>query len=309
MKLRIEEHAMLGPLTTFQIGGPARWLVEVTTQDDIKEAVAAARKVRMPFVLIAGGSNVLVSDEGFRGLVMRLVGGEHHIEGPLVFADAGCTLDTLIRETAAVSLAGWEKLAGIPGSIGGAVRGNAGAFGVEMKDVVGGVRAYNSETDEVKDFSNKACQFSYRNSFFKEHPEWIITRIVVKLTPGNQAQSERFIKETIAERERRHIQNVRAAGSFFVNPRAPSWVQLRFEREKKTKSKEGRVPAGWLIEKAGHKGTRVGGAKASEQHPNYLTNVSEATAADVLALADEIKQAVHEQFSVRLKEEVSLVGF
>jgi UDP-N-acetylmuramate dehydrogenase len=202
---------------------------------------------------------------------------------------------------------GWEKLAGIPGSIGGAIRGNAGAFGSEIKDFVIRVVALHTSTMRQQVFVAPRLSFSYRNSYFKQHPELIITGVTVELAFVRTEESKRLMAETIAEREKRHLQNVAAAGSFFMNPSAPPQVIEMFEKEKKVKSREGRVPAGWLIEKVGLKGARIGGAEASEQHPNYLKNIGNATAQNVLQLAAEIKEEVKKQFDIELHEEAAVL--
>lgn len=308
MSIRIQEHVPLAPLTTFKIGGPARFLVEARSEDDIREAFLEAKRLGIPFVVLAGGSNVLVPDEGLEALVVRITGGDFSFSGNELSADSGCNLLSLIREASERSLGGWEKLSGIPGSVGGAVRGNAGAFGTEIKDVTRKVRAFDVETGDMREFENVACSFSYRQSFFKQHPEWLITRVFLNLQPTNREESERLSEETIRERERRHLQNVQAAGSYFMNPVAPEEIQRMFEKEKGIASREGRVPAGWLIEKAGLKGASVGGARASEQHPNYIVNTGAATARDVRALAERIKKEVKEKFGVELKEEAVVLG-
>ena len=304
--LDVREHVPLAPLTTFQIGGPARYFVDVKSEDEVREAIAWATERNVRFLLWAGGSNVLVPDKGLDALVIRIGSTAFMFDSATLEADAGCNLLTLIREAAHQDLGGWEKLAGIPGTIGGAVRGNAGAFGPEIKDFVMHVRALHSIGGQIKNFSNEECNFSYRHSFFKNHPEWIILHVSFELLITDKEESERAIEDTIAEREKRHLQNVRAAGSFFMNPVAPKDVQEMFERERGAQSREGRVPAGWLIEKVGMKGARVGGAIASEQHPNYLVNTGGATAKDVRELAAKIKVAVREQFSVDLQEEAAV---
>src|SRR3989344_6028920 len=248
--MEIKENTPLAPLTTFRIGGPARWLVEARNQSEIKEAVLYAHAHDLPFVVLSGGSNVLVPDEGLHALVIHVLEGEHAFTGNALRADAGC-----------------EKLSGIPGSIGGAVRGNAGAFGTEIKDVVTVVRAMHRETLESRSFVHPYMAFAYRDSTFKQNPEWIITNVTVELLRVERVQSKKLIEDTIAEREKRHLQNVQAAGSFFMNPVAPQGIVALFEKDKKVKSRESRVPAGWLIEKAGLKGATVGGAIASDQHP------------------------------------------
>lgn len=303
MSLNIKEHVALAALTTFEIGGVARYFVEVSTEDEVSKAVRWAKEKNIPFIMLAGGSNVLVPDTGLEALVVKVKSNEWKAQGELLEADAGCSLLALIRAAGENGLGGWEKLAGIPGTIGGAVRGNAGAFGSEIKDFVERVRALNTESGEIKDFTNTESDFSYRHSYFKDHPEWIITRITLALHPVQYDISYQLTNETILERERRHLQNVRAAGSFFMNPIAPPNVIEMFEKEKQMKSRGGRVPAGWLIEKAGMKGIQVGDAQASLQHPNYIVNNGNATALQVRELAEKIKSAVEEKFGVRLEEE------
>jgi len=306
--LDIRENVPLAEMTTFKIGGLARYFVDAKNDAAIKEAIQWAKSKGVPFLMHAGGSNVLVPDDGIDALVIKVTCRERTLGGPRLTANAGCTLLEMICMASDAGLGGWEKLAGIPGSIGGAIRGNAGAFGSEIKDVIENVNALNSETYEVRDFKNAECDFSYRQSFFKKHPEWIILRGTVRLTPVNTYESRQLIKETITEREKRHLQNVQAAGSYFMNPVAPDWVQQMFEKEKGMKARNGRVPAGWLIEKAGLKGAREGGAVASEQHPNYIVNENDASSNDVIRLALRIKKAVKDLFEVELEEEAVVIG-
>lgn len=302
--MEIRENVLLAPFTTFKIGGSARYFVEVRSEDDMKDALTFAHERSLKIVILGGGSNVLVSDEGFDGLVIKAMPDDLLFDGDLVRVSAGYDLLTLIRTCTARGLGGWEKLAGIPGTIGGAVRGNAGAFGSEIKDFVLSMRTLHRETFEIREFSNKESDFSYRHSYYKDHPELIITMVSLRLAHVDTQVSERLIAETIAEREKRHLQNVRAAGSFFMNPVAPQEIVEMFEKEKGVQSKEGRVPAGWLIERVGMKGARVGGAQASEMHPNYLLNESgTASAHEVRALAEQIKMLVREGFGIELREE------
>ena len=307
MTMEVRENVPLAPLTTFGIGGPARYFVSARTDGEIRKAIIWARDRMFPFRILAGGSNVLSPDEGVQGIVIRIVSGEYSFKEATVRSDAGCDLLTLIREGGMKGLGGWEKIAGIPGSIGGAVRGNAGAFGSEIKDFAVSVRAFNAETGGIETFTNAECRFAYRNSFFKQNPEWIILDAEMVLQSISPQESERKITETIAERERRHLQNVAAAGSYFMNPQAPRELRELFEREKGIESREGRVPAGWLIENAGMKGAVVGGAIASIQHPNYIVNRGGATAKDVLELAEKIKNTVRSQFGVALLEEAAIM--
>lgn len=297
--MEVREHVPLSPLTTFEIGGTARYFCEVSDEAGVRDALGWAREKGVPFFVIAGGSNILVPDGALEGLVIRVNGENFQFTDEGLEAQAGCNLLQLIREAANEGKGGWEKLAGIPGSIGGAVRGNAGAFGPEIKDFVTWVRAINTKTEDVHEFSNAECQFDYRSSFFKKNPEWIVLDVHVKLGEANPS----LIDETIHEREKRHIQNVKAAGSFFMNPVAPQHIVNMFEEEKGTKSRGGRVPAGWLIDKAGLKGMQLGGAQVSPQQANYIINTGDATAEDVRELAAKVKDEVHQKFGVMLSEE------
>src|SRR3989344_1141785 len=301
--IELKKQISLSNLTTFKIGGPAKHYVEVKTEEEIHDALGWAREHDMSFFVMGGGSNLLIPDEGFDGLVIHIVSDQFSFSGDVVEADAGCNLLHLIRGAADEGLGGWEKLGGIPGTIGGAVRGNAGAFGPEMKDFLIYAKAINTKTEDVHEFANAECEFGYRMSYFKKNPEWIITQVHVRLYQGDALIFRDEIEKTIAEREKRHIQNVRAAGSYFMNPMAPVHIVSMFEQEKGVQSRGGRVPAGWLIEKAGMKGARVGGAMSSEQHPNYLVNIDNAKATEVRELAEHIKREVSAKFGVRLKEE------
>lgn len=312
--LDIQQNKPLSDLTTFEIGGPAKHYVEVKTEEEIRDALGWAREHNEKFFVMGGGSNILVADEGFDGLVIRLT-SDHFgfpdvkdLRNPSLEADAGCNLLHLIRAASDQSLGGWEKLGGIPGTIGGAVRGNAGAFGPEIKDFLVYAHAINTKTEDTHEFSNAECEFAYRQSYFKKNPEWIITKVHIKLEKVNSEVSRAEIETTIKEREKRHIQNVRAAGSYFMNPIAPVHIVSMFEQEKGTESRGGRVPAGWLIEKAGLKGARLGGAQSSERHPNYLVNVENAKAFEVRELADRIKRTVEEKFGVMLEEEAVILS-
>ena len=247
MTLLIKENVPLAPLTTFNIGGPAKYFAEVRTVEEIKEAITTAHERQLPLIVLAGGSNVLVPDEGLDALVISILLTDFELKDNVLEAGAGCNLLSMIRETTQAGFGGWESLAGIPGTIGGAIRGNAGAFGTEIKDVAVKVGAFNIKTGKIKEFSNSECEFSYRHSFFKKNPGWFITHVTIDLHTVDKEKSERLIETTIAEREKRHLQNIQAAGSYFMNPVAPKEVQEMFEKEKGMQSREGRVPAGWLI--------------------------------------------------------------
>ncbi len=340
--LKIKENVNLAKYTTFKIGGEARYMVDVQSESDLREALAFVVEKNLKFTILAGGSNMLFSDDGFDGLVIRIAGGNVQFYNNSIIAEAGASLTETIRASAEEGLSGWESMCGIPGSIGGAVRGNAGAFGTEVKDVLSKVRAMNLQTGEVRDFNNKECKFGYRTSYFKMHPEWVVLTAVFKFntdidtedcstnkasklsTPSRplprdletsfapQSPVSSLLQkcdEIVAEREKRHLQDVAAAGSFFKNPVCTEHPKVikQFEGEKGVESRGGKIPAGWLIEQCKLKGIRVGDALCSEQHPNYIVNMGNATAKDVLELRDIIKNSVKEKFGIELEEEVTII--
>lgn len=310
--INVQENIPLAPLTTFKIGGAARFFVEAETVADVMEAVSFAQTKGLKLFILAGGSNVLFADAGFDGLVVHLV--SRYIEitpDGLVHVSAGMLLGEVINMAMEGGMTGIERMSGVPGSLGGAVRGNAGAFGQEIGNVVVGVRAVNQKTGLVQEFTHEACRFVYRQSLFKCHSEWVILEVTLGLTPGgNRDELFQIAKETRAKREEKHAQSAKCAGSFFMNPIVKDEKLLReFAEETGAPSRNNRLPAGWLITKAGVRGKKIGGAQMSNQHPNYLVNTGKATADHVVMLASFVKTRVRNQLGVQLKEEIQFVGF
>ena len=305
-----EENTSLAPFTSFQIGGPAQYFARVGSIDDIAEALAFAQRKQLPIFILGGGSNLLISDQGIRGLVIRIENGGVFRDEMTIVAGAGAPLSGVVEFAADQGLAGIETMAGIPGSVGGAVRGNAGAFGTDIGSHVASVIAFHQKTLETKVFSREECQFSYRNSFFKQHPEWIIFGVSIELTAGDPEPLRAVAAETVAKREAKHPQAAQCAGSFFMNPAVTDdLLRAEFTAETKITPKDDKLPAGWVIQHVGLRGKRVGGAQVSDIHPNYIVNTGTATAEDVIILASLIKQKVRTELDIQLKEEVQMVGF
>jgi UDP-N-acetylmuramate dehydrogenase len=260
---------------------------------------------------LGGGSNILFSDAGFDGLIIKLENHDITADGTIITAGAGAKLAEVVSYAGKHALAGVELLAGIPGSVGGAIRGNAGAFGVEIGSLVTKVICVDTKTLEVRTLMREECAFSYRQSFFKANPQLLIFSADITLTHTDNADElVRIAQETIAKREAKHPQNILCAGSFFMNPIvSDSKLQDEFFQDTGVRSRDGKLPAGWLIDHVDLRGKRVGGAKVSEIHPNYLINTGNATAEDILILSSIIKQRVRTQLGVELREEAQLVGF
>ena len=299
----IRAKVALAPLTTFALGGPAAYLAEAQSIEDIKEAYAFAKEKGLPVVVLGGGSNIVVPDEGVEAVVLRITNKGMQREGTTLRLAAGEVLVDAVRFAAGQGLGGLEGLAGIPGTLGGAVRGNAGAFGAEVKDVLVSATVFDVYLGETKTFSTPECEFAYRTSYFKVHPGLIVLEAMVELVPIEPLESDKKIMHTLAERHKRHIQDIKSAGSFFKNPVVSRELQQLFQIEKGAESKEGRVPAGWLMDKAGLRGLSVGDAVASEYHTNYFLNAGNATAKEVKELAAMAKEKVFKEFGVVLEEE------
>lgn len=308
--MMLRENVPLAPLTTFRIGGVARYYTIASGAIELAEAFEYAEKKKLPFYVLSGGSNVLFSDAGFPGIIIHIVGESISVTGEKITAGAGTILFDVVRAAKQASLQGIEKMAGIPGSFGGAVRGNAGAFGTEIGNVIVSVKTLDRFSGMVHEYSKEACRFSYRNSIFKENPNLVVLSAEIKLASGRESEIERIIQETVAIRESKHPQDAKCAGSFFMNPLVSDEHLLQeFEKDTGNAPKDGKLPAGWLIDHVGLRGKKIGGAQVSPMHPNYLINTGDATARDVVMLASMIKTKVRDELHVRLQEEVQFVGF
>ncbi len=305
----VKENTSLAEYTTFEIGGCAKYFVEASSVDDIKEAIAFAKEHNIKYFVFSGGSNVLFSDNGFDGLVIRIANMSMTINGGELMCAAGTRLMDFLVFAAENELTGGENLTGIPGSVGGAVRGNAGAFGTEMQNVVKEVYAFNTQTEEVEIFDKERCVFSYRNSFFKKNAHYIIVSVTCVFLPGVKKEIQVAMYDTIAKRNNLQIQDVKSAGSWFINPEVNERVQEMFEHDTGKKPHEGRVPAGWLLQSCGLFKKRIGDIQAGIQHANYFINMGEGTAEQAMQLSTVAKTRVRDEYEINLKEEVVLAGF
>lgn len=277
--------------TSFRIGGPADAWIEVSTADDIVAVQRAARAAGVPMAVLGIGTNVLVSDRGVRGIVIKLgralgtldwreQGGRMHVR-----AGAAAPFKKLVMDAAARHLSGLEFAEGIPGSIGGGLLMNAGAFGGEISNVVTGIIGVDPDAGE-RQLPRSELRFGYRR--FDLPPQFIVTHVDFALAPGDPQAIRAAMGEAKRKRDAKQPLGWPNAGSIFKNPPGEF--------------------AGRLIEAAGLKGRRVGGAMISEQHANFIVNVGAATAADVKQLMDEVADTVWRARAVRLVPEIKLVG-
>ncbi|MEK7202487.1 MAG: UDP-N-acetylmuramate dehydrogenase [Patescibacteria group bacterium] len=309
--LRIEENVPLAPLTTFKIGGPAKYFTEVKTEAELLKALELARKNSWPIFILAGGSNLIVSDNGFDGLVINLELGTSDLEldnGQLV-ASASVSMERLVNESIASGLAGLEWAGGLPGSFGGAVRGNAGCFGAEMKDIVTSVTSINIETGDKITRSHDDCQFEYRGSYYKYHPE-IIVSATVQLQPGDKTELRRIADEHIQYRLARQPLEYPNAGSIFKNiplELVPK-EHLPLFADAIKDDPFPIVPTAKIIAVAGLKGMRVGDAQLSMKHSNYIVNLGQATSDDVAELIKQIQLSIKSSYQIDLEVEPQFVA-
>jgi len=308
--IEIKENISLAPFTSFRIGGDAKFYAEVFSVEELKEALEFAKDKKIDFYILGGGTNLLVSDDGFDGLIIKIKMNEISIDGEMIEVQAGVPLIKIVNTTSGQGLSGLEKLAGIPGTVGGAVRGNAGAFSVEIKSCIKTVTAYDTEKMELVSFENEQCNFAYRTSIFKENKNLIVISTTLALQKGDIAEVQKIVTETIMTRSARGLNGTKSAGSYFMNPIVENEKMLSdFEKEKGVPVRNKTLPAGWVIEQAGLLGKQIGGAQVSEKHANYIINAGEATASDVIILVSFVKQQVRDQFGIQLTEEVNYLGF
>lgn len=280
----------LAPYTYFKIGGPARFFAVAESVRDVTEAVRFAREHNVPFVILSGGSNVLVADEGFQGLVIKMELRRMFTELHTITAGSGVPMAQVVSEAVRQGLSGIEWAIGIPGAVGGSVRGNAGCFGGDIASVLDTVFVLNTETGETETLPASVCEFGYRDSLFKRRPEFIILEATFRLRPGDKEESQKLVRGYTVERVSKQDIGAQCAGCMFKNPSPDR-------------------PAGKLIDEAGLKGYTVGGAQISQRHANYVLNAHNATAADVAALTEHVRRTVQERFSVTLDPEIQFIGF
>ena len=310
MAINIKKNVPLAPYTTFKIGGPAKFFVEVENEEQVIEALKYAKENNLNFFILAGGSNILVNDKGFNGLVIKLNNTHFEIEDSKIECGAGANLSRAVVKSVESKLTGIEWAAGIPGTVGGAVRGNSGAFGGEMKDVIKEVSVLEIDGLNIKKFTKEECAFSYRSSIFKEKQNIIILSVVLELEEAIDAEkSRKKIKEIIEKRSSKQPQYP-SAGSFFKNPVVKDKEVIKaFEEDTGLIMKDDKIPAGWIIEEAGLNIKEIGGAQISEKHSNFIINTGKATAEDIVILAGIVRQKIRSKFGVQLQEEIQYVGF
>ena len=294
---RVRRDAPLAPLTTFKVGGRADWLVELHGREQLCLAVRLAREHGIGVAAIGGGSNVLVSDDGIRGLVLRIHGGDVAQAGPsTIRADAGVTINGLVRWTINRGIAGLEAWAGTPGTVGGAIFGNAHFRGRLIGELVNRVTLVTPQA-EIADVSAGDMEFAYDFSRLHRTHE-VVVSADFRVSGGDPDALRSVAHESLAFRKRTQPLASPSAGCIFQNPTAADHVPDGIP-----------LSAGALVDRAGLKGAREGRARVSPTHANFIVNEGGATAAEIRALIDRCKAEVNRRFDVELREEIVYLGF
>ena len=285
---RLLFHEPMSRHTTFRVGGEAECMAVVETKEELSQLISYLGRIEQDYFVLGNGSNLLVGDKGYRGIIVKLgprlsaVG----VEKNHIAAGAGVLLSKVAYAARDAGLSGLEFAAGIPGSIGGAIVMNAGAYGGEMKQVVQMVRVMDKE-GEILTLDNDTMEFGYRTSIIRDRP-FIVLGVVLKLTPGNKEEISAKMEELMKQRKSKQPLEYPSAGSTFKRP-------------------EGYY-AGKLIMDAGLRGYRIGGAQVSEKHCGFVINAGGASAADIREVIEEVQERVKDRFHVRLEPEVIFLG-
>ncbi|MBI3696719.1 MAG: UDP-N-acetylmuramate dehydrogenase [Acidobacteria bacterium] len=304
--LLLRENVPLASITRFAIGGPADLLVETTDPPAFVAALRACRASTVPFYIIGDGSNLVVSDQGFRGVVLRFEARSLRAEGTHIFADAGAALQGLVDFAIAQGLEGLQTLAGIPGSVGAAVYGNAGAYGHSISERITRVHLFDGE--ELRELDNAGCRFEYRESIFKCHKDWIILRVELELTPGDAPALRQRADEIMRVRNEKFPPTMKCAGSIFKNLLVAELPKEVVAAIPPQAIREGKVASAYFLDQVGAKGMRRNGIQVASYHANLIYNDGGGTAADLRALIVDLRDRVQERFGIELEEEVQYLG-
>lgn len=285
---RLLFHEPMCRYTTFRVGGEAECIVIVHEEEELAKLITYLRQIEQEYFILGNGSNLLVGDKGYRGIIVKMGGPmeEVHVDGCRLVAKAGALLSKAAAAARRNSLSGLEFAAGIPGSIGGAIVMNAGAYDGEMKQIVESVRVMGRD-GQIMTLDNDTMEFGYRTSIIKNRP-FIVLEVTLRLTSGDEAQIGARMEELACLRKSKQPLEYPSAGSTFKRP-------------------EGYY-AGKLIMDAGLRGYRIGGAQVSEKHCGFVVNTGNAAAADIREVIEEVQERVQQKFHVTLEPEIIFLG-
>jgi len=306
-QIQVQRDAPLSGYTRFGIGGPADIYAETGDPDRFIEALRVARESGLETVVIGGGTNLIVSDEGFRGVILKLASDRIRAEGTSVCVESGASLQTLVDYTVDRGLKGLETMTGIPGSTGAAIYGNAGAYGHSIAERLSTVRFFDGSA--IRTFDNAQCEFRYRESVFKKHKEWIVFSALLNMERGDAAALRAAADKILSVRNQKYPPTMKCAGSIFKNflyTELPSQVASAVPPNVII---EGKVPSAWFLEQVGAKGMNRGDIHVAAYHANLIFNAGNGTARDLTGMISELKERVERRWGIPLEEEVQYVGF
>jgi len=307
----LKKDVLLSNHCSYAIGGPAKYFFEVKDIGGLTEAIKKSQELDASVFILGGGTNILFSDNAFNRFVIKI--GFNHIKktSEQLVVGAGIQMSDLLNYCAANGLSGLEWAGGLPGTLGGAIRGNAGAFGGEIKDIVEEVVSVDTnKSNQLKGRYNSSCDFSYRSSVFKKQGDQeIIIEARLNLKSGNPADIKKAIDEKINYRLERHPMEYPNVGSVFKNVDAKFIPSPHLEAVKHVVKQDPFpvVPTAFLLSEAGLKGTQSGGAMISPKHPNFIVNFSQARSGDIKSLLALAKERVYDRFQVNLEEEILII--
>jgi len=282
----ILEKEPLSKHCTYNIGGPADFFYNLENIEELPDLIETAKKNSIKYLIIGHGTNILFPDKGFNGLVIKITAQNIEKKDAKVSVEAGLKLSQLIKYLKDNNLTGMESLAGVPGTVGGGVYGNCGAFGTTISDFIETVTFYNKKNGKIEEKPKDSCKFSYRYSIFKDTKD-VVLKVTFQFKEAEKETITEKLDDILAKRKEGFVSGF-SCGSFFKNPNND-------------------LKAGYLVDKAGCKGLQVGDAQVSLKNANYILNIGKATQKDILELAEIVKEKVKHKFEVELEEEVQII--
>lgn len=312
IKERIKTNIELRNITSFKIGGSAKFYVEITDKQALFDTLNWAKENNEKIFILGGGSNILVNDRGVNGLVVKIQNDSLQTFNSRIVADSGVSLGKVVNAALDHGLSGLEWATGIPGSFGGAIRGNAGAFGRSLAESIEVVNVFDLKRQRFIEMSNEDCRFVYRDSIFKDHDNHIIWSAAIKLNTSERDVIKDKMNDNLSQRLKNNPHEP-SAGCIFKNLDLDYVKDINADladdaREKNT-LRGNKISAGWIIEKLDLKGKQIGGAKVSDEHANFIINTGKATSEDVAMLISFIKQQARTKYGIQLQEEIVYFGF
>lgn len=304
----------LGVLTTFKVGGKVKFFVEAENLQQLKEAINFAKKNKLIVKMLGGGTNSLISDKGFEGLIIKYVAHNISLDGDCIVAEAGAPMGALVQLAFLRGIKNFANFAGLPGTVGGAIYGNAGSFGKNTGDFILDIEALDKE-GKLKKINKKGAGFDYRFSNFKKNGLMILSaRFSIEY--GDKKETSKIMQECMQKRIQTQPLTESSAGCVFRNTKIeeilPENLKKLFQlfpELENISAKSKQIPSSFLVDKAGFKGMKIGNVEVSQKHANFIVTGKGAKAQDVASLIEKIKEGVKEKFGVILNEEIQFIGF